>query len=154
MMEDKKQKRKLNNLNRSLRQFYRRSRYSGDKMTVSSILDPDTGEITFDQARILRIFRDHHATKTDDKNLTSEEETSLVSEKLDKLAEKYALNLSDHFPRQTDDQAMDYVSISISEVKKLIFDLKRDTCPGKSGTDRHVLVWFLNFFQEFCLAHV
>merc|ERR1711872_317511 len=138
----------LNSLGKSLKDFYKNSRYSGDKISVSSILDPVTGEVTFDQERILQIFRDNHASKTEDKDVTEDEETSLVSEKLQNLANKYSIDLSTHFPRQQDDTAADYVSISLDEVRKLIFDLKRDTCPGKSGTDRHVMVFFWKFFPR------
>ena len=67
-----------------------------------------------------------------------------------RLAEKYNLNLKEVFPPQEDDSKED-VQISLGKLEKLVANLKADMAPGKSGVDKHVLAWFIDYFPNILL---
>ena len=137
-------------MSKALTNFYRYSRNTGGKSCISAIIDPSTQELTYDESRIAMIFSQHHQSKTDDETVDETVEPELNSPKMFSLAEKYNLDLRRAFPPQPDDKEEE-VTISLKKLKSLITNLKGDTAPGKSGVDKHVLAWFIEYFPNILL---
>ena len=49
---------------------------------------------------------------------------------------------------------VDRLGISRGELHKLIKDLKNKTAPGRSGLDKTVLLWFIQYFPETFTAYI
>ena len=137
-------------MSKSLTAFYRRSKKSGSKTKISSILDPLTGQLTRDQECITAIFTSHHEAKTNDPDVYEHSEPVLNSPKMFETAQKYGYDLHAAFPAQPDDNK-DEVIMSLKEMKKLVTGLKSDMAPGKSGVDKYVLAWFIEYFPNVLL---
>ena len=67
-----------------------------------------------------------------------------------RIAEKYNYDLRKAFPAQEDDNN-DEVQVSLKKLKNLVSNLKGDTALGKSGVDKHVLAWFIDYFPNIFL---
>ena len=106
--------------------------------------------MTFDQDKILSIFKNHHSMKTNDPDVDPLAEPNLHSEKLENIADKYYFNIPTHFPVQTEQETE--IEIQKQELTDLIKLLKGDTAPGKSGIDKYVLLFFLEFYPSILLA--
>lgn len=127
--------------------YHKRSRGIGGRTRIPAILDPSTQEITYDDKRIAEIFTLHHQQKTDDVTIDEEADPELNSPLMHKIATKYGLNLKETFPEQPDDTDEE-VSISLKKLESMVRGLKADTAPGKSGCDKHVLAWFIEYFPN------
>ena len=148
--EEARKKRKVSKLAKSMTNFYRRSKNNGNKAKITAILDPLKQKLTYDEARISEIFSLHHQQKTDDPDVDKTAEPELDSPSMHRLATKYNFNLKEEFPAQEDDCDKE-VQISLKKMKKLVIDLKGDMTPGKSGVDKYVLGWFIEYFPNVLL---
>ena len=98
------------------------------------------------------IFSQHHESKTDDISVDETKEPELNSPNMHLLAEKCNFDLRKAFPAQEDDSDNE-VKAKFKKLKGLVTNLKGDTAPGKSGVDKHVLAWFIEYFPNIFWKH-
>ena len=143
--ELKQQIRKLMTPNQSLQGFYARAR----RKTTSSIRvikHPDTGEMIYDEHKIMEIFANHHRAKCSDSSTWEQTAVTNTHDNPDivKIAEKYGFDLELHFPPQKD-LPKDHL-IKPKQVRRMMKRMKKFSAPGRSGMDRIVILFLLDFF--------
>ena len=96
------------------------------------------------------IFSQYHESKTDDISVDETKEPELNSPSVHLLAAKCNFDMQKAFPAQEDDNDNEGKA-SLKKLKGLVTNLKGDTAPGKSGVDKHVLAWFIEYFPNIFL---
>ena len=101
-------KKRMSKVSKALTNYHKNARRTGGRSRIPAILDPDTQQLTYDDARIAAIFTHHHQNKTDDVSVDEAAEPELHSPMMHEVADKYGINLQEVFPPQHDDSEEDW----------------------------------------------
>merc|ERR1711951_310703 len=72
-------KKTMSKVSKALHNYHKNARRTGGRSRIPAILDPDTQQLTYDDARIAAIFTLHHQNKTDDVSVDEDAEPELHS---------------------------------------------------------------------------